>query len=390
MTLPVTARDGASPLFVTGCALFATAASAKATIDAATAPRKDIIVIDSRLQNLGFDGPRPEKVAILVPAWNAASTLPAALHSICRQTYVHWECVVVDDGSTDDTVQVARQFARADARFSVTRLSHGGLVRALNEGLAQCRAPLIARMDADDIMHRDRLSHQVAALATHPDWSAVGCHVRIFPRTRMSPRLREYETWLNGLRSADDIARDAYVECPVAHPTLMMRQAMADLGYADHAWPEDYDLILRALTQGRRIGVVSRRLVAWRDRPDSLCRTAPSYDVSRFTACKAHYLALGFLSRADQYVLWGYGDTGRALRRALALHGKTPSHIVEVKTSRIGQRIHGAPVIPISQLASLRGQPVVVSVARAAPRAEIRSAMRTLHFIEGVDFVCAA
>jgi hypothetical protein len=206
----------------------------------------------------------------------------------------------------------------------------------------------------------------------------------------MSPRLREYETWLNGLRSAGEIARDAYVECPVAHPTLMMRHAVADLGYRDRSWPEDYDLILRALTLGMRIGVVPRRLLAWRDRPDSLCRTEPSYDVTRFTACKAHYLALSFLSRVDQYVLWGYGDTGRALRRALAVHGKRPSHIVEVKASRIGQRIHGAPVIPIEQLPALRGQPVVVSVARAAPRGEIRAAMRQMQFVEGVDFVCAA
>jgi hypothetical protein len=285
---------------------------------------------------------------------------------------------------------VVREFARTDARFRLTRLSHGGLVRALNEGLAQCRAPLIARMDADDFMHRDRLSHQVAALAAHPDWSAVGCHVRIFPRMRVSPRLGEYETWLNGLRTADEIARDAFVECPIAHPTLMMRHGMANLGYVDHGWPEDYDLILRALLQGMRIGVVPHRLLGWRDRPDSLCRTSPSYDVARFTACKAHYLARSFLSRVDQYVLWGFGDTGRALRRALAVHGKTPSHIVEVKASRIGQRIHGAPVIPIDQLASLRGQRVVVSVARAAARAEIRAELRALHFIEGVDFVCAA
>ena len=92
-------------------------------------------------------------------------------------------------------------------------------------------------MDADDVMHRERLAAQAAAFEQHPALSAVGCHVRLFPRRTMSPRLREYEEWLNGLRSTEHIARDAFVECPVAHPTLMMRRDMAALGDADRGWP---------------------------------------------------------------------------------------------------------------------------------------------------------
>jgi hypothetical protein len=180
------------------------------------------------------------------------------------------------------------------------------------------------------------------------------------------------------------------VECPIAHPALMMRRAMVDLRYCDQQWPEDYDLVLRALASGLRIGMVPRRLLAWRDRAGSWSRTDPAYAVERFTACKAHYLARGFLADTDSFVLWGYGSTGRMLRRELALHGKTPSHIVEVKASRVGQRIHGAPVIPIPMLSSLRGQPIVVSVARAGPRREIREALAAMHFEEGRDFVCAA
>jgi hypothetical protein len=89
-------------------------------------------------------------------------------------------------------------------------------------------------------------------------------------------------------------------------------------------------------------------------------------------------------------VLWGYGGTGRMLRKALADHGKTPSHIVEVKAGRLGQRIHDAPVIPAGELPALRGARIVVSVARPGPRSEIRQAMAAMGFVEGVDFVCAA
>jgi glycosyltransferase involved in cell wall biosynthesis len=330
------------------------------------------------------------RVSVLLPAWNASATILAALRSIQRQTESNWQCIVVDDGSSDDTAATAGAIARSDARVTLIETPHRGLVAALNEGLAHCAAPLIARMDADDVMHRRRLAAQANALDSDPDLSAVGCHVRIFPRGRMSPRLRDYERWLNALTTAGEVARDAFIECPVAHPSLMMRRAMAELGYVDRGWPEDYDLVLRALAASHRLGVVPERLLSWRDRQDSLCRSSAVYAVDRFTACKAHYLAHGFLSATSEYVLWGYGATGRLLRRALAAYGKSPSHIVEVKTSRIGQSIHSAPVVPIAAVPSLRGRPLIVSVARAGPRNEIRSVLASMQFAEGVDFVCAA
>jgi glycosyltransferase involved in cell wall biosynthesis len=333
---------------------------------------------------------RELRVSVLLPAHNAEATLPSCLASIRRQTEVRWECVIVDDGSTDSTAAIACEAAGHDARFRVIRTLHRGIVAALNEGLAQCRAPLIARMDADDVMRRDRLARQAETLAGDSSLAAVGSHVRIFPRSGMAPRLREYEHWLNGLRSADDIARDAFVECPVAHPTLMMRRRMADLGYADTGWPEDYDLVLRALGAGLRIGIVTKRLVAWRDRSDSLSRTHGRYSLSQFTVCKAHYLAAGFLSHSDAYVLCGYGATGKSLRRALAALGKQPSHVVEVKPSRLGKRIHGAPVIPHGDLPAAAVGPIVVSVARAGPRTEARASLAAMGFVEGRDFVCAA
>jgi glycosyltransferase involved in cell wall biosynthesis len=332
----------------------------------------------------------PARVSVLLPAWNAARTIQACLRSIQRQSETDWECVVVDDGSTDATAAVVTSFAQQDRRIRLIAGERRGLVSTLNEGLEHCRAPLVARMDADDLMHRERLARQIEALAADSTLAGVGCHVRLFPRRTISTRRREYEAWLNSLTTAEQVARDAYVECPVAHPTLMMRREMAQLNYCDEGWPEDYDLVLRALSRGLRIGMVPRRLLSWRDRPDRLSRTDQRYGVARFTACKAHYLARQFLAGTDQYVLWGYGSTGRTLRQELARHHKTPSHIIEVKSSRIGQRIHGAPVVPLSSLAALRGQPIVVSVARDGPRQQIRQELSSHGFVEGRDYVCAA
>ncbi len=331
------------------------------------------------------------RLSVLLPARDAAATLAVALRSVQRQRETCFECVVVDDGSRDATRAVADGFAAADRRFRVIAAPREGLVPALNRGLAACRGELVARMDADDWMHRDRLALQAEALSSDPWLTGVGCHVRIFPRAGLTEGLRAYERWLRSVRDPERVRRDAFVECPIAHPTLVLRRtALAALGFRDRGWPEDYDLVLRLLARGARLGVVPRRLLGWRDGPGRLSRTHPAYAQARFVACKAAFLAEGFLANAERYVLWGYGGTGRALRRALAEHGRTPSHLVELHPGRIGQRIHGAPVVAPEALAALRGRPIVVSVAGEGPRAEIRAALAALRFDELRDFVCAA
>lgn len=331
------------------------------------------------------------RLSVLLPVFNAAATLPACLASIRRQTLENWECVIVDDGSTDGSRAVAEAAVRQDPRFRLVVQPHAGIVTALNTGLALCRAPIIARMDADDVIRRERLARQVAALDADPSLAAVGCHVRLGPRETVSARLAEYEAWLNGITTPEAVARDAFVECPVAHPTLVMRREMAGSGYRDCGWPEDYDLILRALGRGLRIGVVAERLHFWRVRPESLSRTDARYAIERFTACKAHHLSRGFLADRSEYVLWGYGRTGRMLHAALARLGHRPAAIVEVHPGRIGQRIHGAPVIPPDRLPEVaQDRRVVASVARPGPRADVRAALDAMGFVEGRHYVCAA
>ena len=102
------------------------------------------------------------RVSILLPVWNAGKTLASCLRSLERQAETGWECVLVDDGSSDDSLALARTFAARDPRIRVVARPHEGLVAALNAGAEQCRSPLVARMDADDWMHRDRLALQCA------------------------------------------------------------------------------------------------------------------------------------------------------------------------------------------------------------------------------------
>jgi len=333
----------------------------------------------------------PPRISVLLPVWNAAATLPACLASLRRQTETDWECVLVDDGSTDASLAIARACAARDSRLRVFTRSHDGLVAALNAGLSECRGRLVARMDADDVMHRERLAAQADALDASPAIAAVGCHTRLFPSPEIGPGMRAYARWLGSIDSPLRVREEAFVECPVAHPTLMLRgEWLRELGYRERGWPEDYDLVLRLLERGAEIGVVARRLLSWRNGPGRLSRNDARYTAARFTACKADFLARGFLAGGERYGLWGYGGTGRALARALREHGKRPRVIVELHPRRIGKTIQGARVITPAELDRERGLPLVVSVAGATARGQIRAELAKLGFRETRDYVCAA
>jgi len=335
---------------------------------------------------------RPEPiVSILLPVRDAESTLAACLRSVVRQSEARWECVLVDDGSRDASRAIARDFADRDPRFRIVRQPARGLVSALQNGLARCRGAYVARMDGDDWMHRDRLAIQLAALEAEPRLAGLGCHVRLFPRASLSDGLRAYEDWLRGIEGSESLEREALVECPIAHPTLMLRRSVYErFGYRAAGGPEDYDLVLRLLRAGERLAVVPRRLLGWRDGPSRLSRRSAHYALERFTACKAEHLARGLLAESPTYTLWGYGRTAKALRKALLVHGRAPSRIVELHPRRVGQTIHEAPVVPPEALRSLPRQPLVASVSGVGPRTEIRAALDRMGFVETRDYVCAA
>jgi hypothetical protein len=171
---------------------------------------------------------------------------------------------------------------------------------------------------------------------------------------------------------------------------MVRRDVLSAFGYRDRGWAEDYDLLLRLLAAGHEVGVVPRRLLSWREQPKRLSRTSPAYAIDRFTACKAAFLCESFLQLSLRYILWGYGGTGKAMRKALLRYGRRPAFIVELHPGRLGKTIHGAPVIPPEELPQVDRDPIIVSVAGDQPRRENRACLEALGFRELVDFVCVA
>jgi GT2 family glycosyltransferase len=107
-------------------------------------------------------------ISILIPVYNQAQFLPAALDSLIAQTYPHWEALAADDGSTDDTPRILAQAAAADARIRVYRRDNGGCAAALNTALRQARGRWIGWLSSDDLFEPDKLEIHLQAMRDHP------------------------------------------------------------------------------------------------------------------------------------------------------------------------------------------------------------------------------
>ena len=108
--------------------------------------------------------PRSDLVSVVMPAYNAESTIGSSLRSVLNQTFIQLEVMVVDDGSTDSTAAIAAEIAAADSRARVIRQTNAGVAAARNEGILQARGDLVAFIDADDLWHPAKIEKQVELL----------------------------------------------------------------------------------------------------------------------------------------------------------------------------------------------------------------------------------
>jgi glycosyltransferase involved in cell wall biosynthesis len=232
------------------------------------------------------------RVSVLMAVHDGAPWVKDAVASVLTQTLTDLELVVVDDGSAD--VTPALLAGVDDRRLRVERRPRAGLTRALNTGLALVRAPLVARLDADDVALPERLARQVAFLDAHPDVGVVGSAAR-----EINGSGREVRVVRPPVDDAT-LRRVLIRRNPMVHSTVTMRRNVIDAvgGYdARFVVAQDYDLWMR-LVAVTRLANLSDTLVVRRLLPG---RISLARDTERLRAeARARWRAV----RAGRYPAW--------------------------------------------------------------------------------------
>lgn len=332
------------------------------------------------------------RISVLLPCRDVAAHLPQAIHSLSIQTLSDFEVVAVDDGSTDGTREALADWAAEDRRVRIVETTGVGLASALTLGSGFCRGDLLARADADDVAHPRRLAEQVSLLDERPEIAAAGTRVRYFPHSEVGLGARRYQDWLNRLTEPESLARDVFVECPIAHPTLMVRRDAFEAvgGYRENGWPEDYDLVLRLHASGARLANVPTVLHYWREGERRASRSDGRYSAEAFRRCKVHYLKRCVPRSGGAVYVWGAGRVGKEFARAIAGRGTEVRGFFDIDPRKIGQKIRGVPVFDAIEASQRRDAYLLVAVGAPGARELIREELAAVGLEEPGDYCCVA
>ena len=196
----------------------------------------------------------PPRVSVIIPCYNAARTLPWALASLVAQSYKHWECLIVDDGSTDQSSEIVDRLR--EPRIRLIRLSRNrGRGFARQVALDEIRGDLCCFLDADDWLFPSKLMTQAKAMDENPDLSLVATGMSIVDSENNLVGVRSRGLVLPGMAILGPITHLA--PPPVAFPPCMIRSDLARSAGFDPKYPtcEDTDFLIRLL-MGRRYGLL--------------------------------------------------------------------------------------------------------------------------------------
>lgn len=204
------------------------------------------------------------RISVLLPVYNGERFLAETLRSVLDQTFRDIEIVAVDDGSTDSTAALLQAAARADERIRVIAKPNSGISETLNVALQHARSPLVARIDADDLMEPDRLRRQMDFLAAHPEIAGTGSYYTLIneageARGEIRPLPGSVEELHRYLAGGGQLR--------YTHPTLLFRRdaALSAGGYRRAFEPcEDVDLFLRMAEAGDYIIIQPEFLTRYR------------------------------------------------------------------------------------------------------------------------------
>ncbi len=207
-------------------------------------------------------------ISVILPCYNTERYIATAVNSILVQTFSDFEFIIIDDGSTDGSPQILREFASKDSRIRLVSRPNKGLTRTLNEAIGMAAAPLLARMDGDDVSGPERFEKQVAYLNAHAECVCLGSRVQLIDPYDSPLGVTDHKL------THEEIDADLLkgIGWSIVHPTAMMRSDAVKKvgGYRDQFDnSEDLDLFLRLAEVGK-LANLPEALVKYRRHPQSV------------------------------------------------------------------------------------------------------------------------
>lgn len=197
-------------------------------------------------------------VSVIVPCYNQARFLHEAVKSLQAQTFSQWECIIINDGSNDNTAEIAKALSLADQRVRPFSQPNRGLSDARNRGLSEARGDYVQFLDADDLIEQDKLLTQVTHLVSHPEHDVVYSDARYFPAEQPEKRLYSFwgeeRPWVKCVWEDEGTMVFKLVQrniMPVNAP-LLRKAVVEHIGWFDVSLKayEDWDYWFRCATQG--------------------------------------------------------------------------------------------------------------------------------------------
>lgn len=236
---------------------------------------------------------RAPLVTVLMPAYNAEKYIGEAIASVLNQTFPDFELLIINDGSTDATEQIIHSFT--DERIRLINQTNQGIAAALNIGLLNSKADLVARFDADDICINNRLEAQYHFLDTHPDYIIVGSdadYISMNGDYIFTGRLPAY--------SGREIQQLGITKCPFIHSSVMFRkkEILKAGSYNVHACTFEDHLLWSKIIRYSRACNLTQTLIKVRLNPESVC-IDEKWRSKRFHEIKYTAIRNGSISEAD-------------------------------------------------------------------------------------------
>ena len=329
-------------------------------------------------------------ISILLPFRNAAGTLNAAIASITSQTYADWTLLLIDNASEDEGPATAKGWCDRDPRIHLVTEPRVGIAHALNTGLEHVRTPLIARMDADDVSHPERLAKQVAYMNEHPEIGVLATLTVFASTVEKSSGMAWYVGWQNAIHTPHEHYVKRFVDAPLAHPTVMFRRELIEQcgGYSTEPLPEDHELWLRWMDAGVRFAKLPEELLTWHDHPHRLSRTHENYSVDAFFRTKAKWVArwLARTLNGRPVIIAGTSGLCQARVALLEAEGVPVSAYTDVRH----REVPGYAFIPHDALPPAGEAFIISFISQRGTGDRIAEFLCSRGLVEGVDFILAA